>query len=76
MKRKTAEYLMYAEELHNQYLDSSGGDSDRWRQLQVPRHVARLRAGLAELANFKVRLAPAPVAFVHVVELSLGTCTL
>lgn len=61
MKRKTAEYLVYAEQLHNQFLDSSGGDTDRWRQQQVPRNVARLRAGLSELANFKVSVVIAEV---------------
>ena len=54
VKRKTAEYLVYAEELHKQYLDSSGADGDRWKQQSVPRPVARLRAGLSELANYKV----------------------
>lgn len=54
VRQKTAEYLMYAEELHKRHLDNSGTDSDRWKQKQVPRSVARLKAGLAELANYKV----------------------
>ncbi|XP_067941983.1 ribosomal protein S6 kinase-like 1 isoform X2 [Watersipora subatra] len=54
VRRKTAEYLLYAEELHTRHLDSTGEDSNRWSEQKVPRHVAKLRAGLAELANFKV----------------------
>ncbi|KAF6025374.1 RPS6KC1 [Bugula neritina] len=54
VKRKTAEYLVYAEKLHHRYLDSSGTDGSRWRQLQVPRPVARLRTGLSELSSYKV----------------------
>ena len=54
VKRKTAEYLVYAEELHKQYLDCSGADGDRWKQQSVPRPDARLRAGLAELSIYIV----------------------
>jgi len=46
VKHKTAEYLVYAEKLHHRYLDSSGTDGSRWRQLQVPWPATRLQTGL------------------------------
>ena len=59
VRRKTAEYLVYAEDLHKSRLDASGNDAQRWRQgSALPRCVAKLRTGLTELSQYKVWVLP------------------